>query len=88
MAGSLSASDHGHGGTASKWPVDAAGSAAAMDGPSKSPAGAGRPQPLGRRRTDAGAHSPLENRPTDAGFPHRQQAPHVTIDLLGREDLG
>jgi len=63
------------GGTASKRPVDGAGSAAAMDGASKSLTGDRRPQPLGRRQTDAGAHSPLENRQTDAGFPHRQQAP-------------
>ena len=66
------ASTHGHdrGDTASKWPIDGAGAAGAMDAQTDA-----RPQPLGRRQTDAGAHSPLENRQTDAGFPHRQQAP-------------
>jgi hypothetical protein len=66
--------DDGHGGTASKRPIDDAGPAATVDGSSKTHRGAGRPQPLGRRQTDAGAHSPLENRHTTAGFPHRQQA--------------
>ncbi len=39
--------DNGCGGTASKWPVDAAGPAAAMDGTSKSPAGAAAHTRLG-----------------------------------------
>ncbi len=62
--------DNGRAGTASKRPVDAAGPAAAMDGPSKSLAGAATHSRLGA----SGAHSPLENRHTDAGFPQRQQA--------------
>jgi hypothetical protein len=63
--------DNGCGGTASKRPVDAAGTAAAMDGPSKSLAGVAAHTRLGAH---GGAHSPLENRHTDAGFPQRQQA--------------
>jgi len=58
------------GGSASKRPVDGAGAAGAMDAQTDA-----RPQPLGRRQTDAVAHSALENRQTNAGFPHRQQAP-------------
>ena len=76
MSAMLTASDHGHGGTASKRPVDGAGAAGAMDAQTDA-----RPQPLGRRQTDAVAHSALENRQTDAGFPHRQQAPHPWTNL-------
>jgi len=57
---------HACGGSASKWPIDGAGAAGAMDAQT-----AARPQPLGRRQTAAVAHSSLENRQTDAGFPHR-----------------
>jgi len=68
---SLLPTDHDRGGTASNRPIDAAGPAAAMDGPSKSPQG-----DAAHTRLDAcGAHSPLENRQTAAGFPQRQQAP-------------
>lgn len=63
-------------GAASTWPIDGAGAAGAVD--AHTPA---RPQLLGRRQTNAGAHSPLENRHTAAGFPHRQQAAAVRMDL-------
>jgi hypothetical protein len=74
MAVLLGVHDHGHG-------------AQLRSGLSTLP---GLPRPwtaLRSRLRGPAAHSPLENRPTDAGFPHRQQALHVTVDLLGREDL-
>lgn len=71
------------GGTASKWPVDAAGPAAAVDGSSKSLSGG-----AAHNRLDAsGAHSPLENRHTPAGFPQAPTGPSAGPHENGPEPL-
>jgi hypothetical protein len=67
---------YGSGGSAPKWPVDAAAADAGMDGPSKTSSGAAAHTRLDAGGTNAGAHKPLgkpAKRP--AGFPQRPQAP-------------